>query len=193
MSAKYLGREIIVGEHVYPPSEDTFLLLKAAIEEVRDSESVLEVGTGCGIIAKFLGEKARVVAVDLNPHAARCARANGVEVIRTDLLAGLKPEKQFDIIIFNPPYLPAEGRKSEGWLEKAWDGGENGRTLIDRFLKDVRSYLKADGRLLLLVSSLTGVKEVEEKMQSLGFTVERQMKERYFFEELVVLAGRLQG
>ena len=45
--------------------------------------------------------------------------------------------------------------------------------------------------MLLLVSSLTGIEEVEQRMHSLGFKVELIMKERYFFEELVVLAGRL--
>lgn len=191
MRARYFGREIIVSENVYPPSEDTFLLLKAALEEVKKGEFALEVGTGCGIIAKILSEKARVVAVDLNPHAVKCARANGVEVISTDLFAGLKPGKQFDVIIFNPPYLPVEGEASEGWLEKAWEGGENGRALIDRFLSELRSYLRENGRILLLVSSLTGIEAVERKMHSLEFKVERRMRERYFFEELVVLAGKL--
>ncbi len=184
----YFGREVFIDENVYPPSEDTFLLLKAALLEVKHGDFVLEIGTGCGIIANFLKEKARVIATDINPHAVRCAKANGVEVIRTDLFAGLKPQKQFDIIIFNPPYLPeGEISGSGSWLEKSLVGG---RALIDRFLHEALSYLRENGRLLLVVSSITGIEDVEQKMRSLGFKVDRIARERYFFEEIVVLAAR---
>jgi release factor glutamine methyltransferase len=181
----YYGKEIFIDENVYPPSEDTWLLLKAALREVKQGDLVLEVGTGSGVIASFLMEKARVVATDINPYAARCAKANGIEVIRTDLFAGIKPKRQFDVIIFNPPYLPET--KSTSWLEKAWSGG---RTLIIRFLDEVQSYLRENGRLLLVISSITGIEAVEQKMRSAGFKVNRTAMERYFFEEIVVLAGR---
>lgn len=182
----YFGKEVFIDENVYPPSEDTFLLLKAALEVVKHGYFVLEVGTGCGIVANFLKEKARVIATDINPHAVRCAKANGVEAIRTDLFAGLKPQRQFDVIIFNPPYLP-EAESNGSWLEKAWSGG---KTLIDRFLYEAPSYLREKGQLLLVVSSITGIEDVEQKMCSLGFKVDRIAREKYFFEEIVVLAGR---
>ncbi|MEM2925524.1 MAG: class I SAM-dependent methyltransferase [Methanocellales archaeon] len=182
----YFGREIYIDENVYPPSEDTFLLLKAALEEVKRGEFVLEIGTGCGIIANFLKEKARVIATDINPHAVKCAKANGIEVVRTDLLAGLKPQRQFDVIIFNPPYLP-ESESNGSWLGKAWSGG---RVLIDRFLNETPNYLNENGRILLVVSSITGVEDVKERMQSLGFKINQIARERYFFEEIMVLVGR---
>ncbi|MEM2990806.1 MAG: class I SAM-dependent methyltransferase [Halobacteria archaeon] len=184
----YFEKEVFIDENVYPPSEDTFLILKAALEVVKHGDYVLEIGTGCGIVANFLKDKARVIATDINPHAVRCAKANGLEVIRTDLFAGLKPQKEFDVIIFNPPYLPLSEAESNGsWLGKAWSGG---RTLINRFLYEAPSYLREKGQLLLVVSSITGIEEVEQKMCSLGFKVNRIAREKYFFEEIVVLAGR---
>ena len=61
---------------VYPVEEDTQLLLEAALAEVRPGDRVLEVGTGSGHIAASLADRAaRVVALDINPHAVRAARA----------------------------------------------------------------------------------------------------------------------
>ncbi len=60
-------------DHVYPPQTDTFLLLKHIRPIAEDV--VLELGTGCGVIALHLAQTAkRVVAVDFNPHAVKNAR-----------------------------------------------------------------------------------------------------------------------
>ncbi len=65
---------------------------------------VLEIGTGSGYIAAALKEVADVIATDINPHAVCAAKQKGVEVVRTDLADGLRGP--FDLVIFNPPYLP---------------------------------------------------------------------------------------
>lgn len=174
---------------VYEPAEDSFLMIRAALAEVRESDYVLEIGTGSGIVSMCLMDHAKVVATDINPHAVKSARLNGVEVIRTDMFGGIGGK--FDLIIFNPPYLPAsEDEKADGWIECAWDGGRNGRAVINRFLSQVDEYLKGGGRILLLISSLTGIKQVGEKMESLDFTVDEVLSEKHFFERLVVLRGK---
>jgi release factor glutamine methyltransferase len=136
-----------------------------------------------------------VLATEINPHAARCAKANGVEVIRTDLFRGLKPENQkasFDLILFNPPYLPtSEEEKVPGWLNYAFDGGVSGRETLDRFLGEVRNYLKPRGKILVLISSITGLEAVKEKMKKLGFEVDVVRKKKISFEELMVVRGEL--
>ena len=100
---------------VYEPAEDSFLMVRAAIAEVRKSDYVLEIGTGSGIVSMCLMDRAKVVATDINPHAVKSARLNGVEVIRTDMFGGIGGK--FDLIIFNPPYLPAsEDEKADGWI-----------------------------------------------------------------------------
>jgi release factor glutamine methyltransferase len=72
----YFGDHVfLVDEHVYEPAEDTFLI--AENMTVTDDDMVLDVGTGCGILAVLAAEKAeRVVAVDVNPYALQCANKN---------------------------------------------------------------------------------------------------------------------
>ena len=106
---------------VYQPEADTFLLLAAAQAEVRPGDRVLEVGTGSGCIAAALARDCEIVATDINPHAVFCARQKGIDVVRSDLFSGIRGT--FDLIIFNPPYLPTQpGERIDDWLESALDG-----------------------------------------------------------------------
>ena len=156
-------------DQVYSPAEDSFLLLRAALAEVRPTDRVLEVGTGSGYVAAGLLDRvAGVVATDINPHAVACARARGVAAVRTDLFAGLSGP--FDLVLFNPPYLPTTlEERIDDWLEYALDGGSTGRVVIERFVADVGRVLSPFGRVLLLVSSLTGLDEVRELFARAGF------------------------
>jgi release factor glutamine methyltransferase len=174
-------------EEVYEPAEDTYLLLKAALAEAKASDSVLEVGCGKGWISRHLAPKVRkVLATDINPYAVRIVREYGIPVVRADLFKGINGK--FDMIIFNPPYLPtSDEEKTAGWLNFALDGGKSGRETINRFLEDLGPHLSLGGRAFLLLSSLTGIAEVEENAHSLGFEVCEVVAERFFFEELYVL------
>jgi release factor glutamine methyltransferase len=157
---------------IYPVGEDTLLLLDAAQEEIRSADRVLEVGVGSGHIVKhFLGKATCVVATDINPHAVRRAKIEGIEVIRTDLVAGICGS--FDLILFNPPYLPTRPEeKVDDWLEYALDGGVTGREVIARFAVQAGPVLAEWGRILLLISSLTGQRGVEEIFVRQGFSGE---------------------
>jgi release factor glutamine methyltransferase len=173
-------------DQVYPVEADTRLLLEAALAEVRPGDRVLEVGTGGGTIAAGLPTTAGVVATEINPHAAAAARRLGVEVVRTDLLAGI--HGRFDLILFNPPYLPtAPEERIPDWMERALDGGPTGREVIARFLRDAGRVLAPDGRILLLVSSLSGSQEVQELIEGEGFASEKVRRMVYEGEELMVL------
>lgn len=183
---------------VYEPAEDSFLLADAALKEAKPGMRILEIGTGSGFVSSVLLanlKEIRLVATEINPHASRCAKMNGVEVIRTDLFRGIKsknPETLFDLILFNPPYLPtSEEEKVPGWLNYAFDGGISGRDTLEKFLDEVRDYLKPGGEILVLISSITGLDAVKEKMETLGFAVEVVARKKVSFEELIVVKGKL--
>ncbi len=190
MKIQYKNTSVNINKHVYEPSEDSFLLADAALSELKGFERMLEVGCGSGIISAVIktNTKASVVGIDINPHAVKCTRDNGIDVIRGDLLSSIKG--QFDIIIFNPPYLPTEdGERQKGWLNIALDGGCDGRTVIFRFLEEAGRCLVRGGRILILVSSLTGIDEIKSMMVSMGFCVEERQHEKYMFEQLIVFCA----
>jgi release factor glutamine methyltransferase len=171
---------------VYVPDADTYLLLEAARLEVVPGDRVLETGTGCGLIAAELARTTGVVAIDINPHAALCARNKGVEVVQSDLFCGIRGA--FDLILFNPPYLPTQPEERiDDWLEHALDGGETGRVVIGRFAEQVGRVLAPGGRILLLISSLTGLPEVRDLFFRLGFISEIMMRKKIEGEMLYIL------
>ncbi len=171
---------------VYQPEADTYLLLEAAKNEMKHGDHILEVGTGSGLISHALANLAGVVATDINPHAVLSARNADVDVIRTDLICGLRGV--FDLVLFNPPYLPTQPEERvDDWLEYALDGGESGRAVIERFALAVGAVLAPEGRILLLISSLTGLPEVQELFAGLDYSARIVIQEAIEGEVLTVL------
>ena len=65
---QYLGRKLVIPKEVIPPAWMLKLLGKTILEEVKESDRVLDMGTGSGINAILVASKSRhVLAVDLNP------------------------------------------------------------------------------------------------------------------------------
>jgi len=192
MNIHFKNTIIKITPDVYEPCEDSFLLAQAALSIIQNSENILEVGCGSGIISAVIknNTKARITGIDINPHAVQCTKENGVDAIRGNLLSCTKGK--FEIIIFNPPYLPTKDEERTGdWINVALDGGNDGREIINRFLVEACDHLVENGRILMLVSSFTGIEEVKSKMISLGYFVKEISKERYNFEELLVIAGTI--
>lgn len=190
MHINYKNTTIKVIPHVYEPSEDSFLLAEAALSGIKNSERILEVGCGSGIVSAVIkaNTKAEVVGIDINPHAATCSKENGIEVIRGDLLSCIKG--RFDMIIFNPPYLPTgEKVRIKEWINVAIDGGYDGRRIIYRFLEDVGQHLVENGRVLMILSSLCGIEQVKSRMRSLNYAVEDGIRDRFMFEQLTTIVA----
>lgn len=182
----YRNKEFELLDGVYDPGDDSFMLVEAALKDIRPGEKVLEVGTGSGIVSFFVKATTDVVATDINPIACQNARINGIEVVRTDLFNGICGK--FDVIIFNPPYLPtADDERLDTWLNRAFDGGPDGRDVIRQFLAGVNRVLPVGGRVLTVFSSLTDIEAVTGLYEEYGFSVETVAREKVPFEVLVVL------
>ena len=175
-------------ETVYQPAEDSALLARTARESVEPGTRALDVGTGSGYVAAELADAgADALGVDLSPLACRQARENGVPVVQGNLVEPFR-SRRFDLVAFNPPYLPTPSEAEwDDWMEHALSGGEDGRRLVDPFLASVGRVLAPDGEVLLLVSSLTDPDAVLEYGADHGLDGERTASEKHPYEELVVL------
>lgn len=183
----------MVPEDVYPPADDSLMLADAA-SELRGM--ILEVGCGCGIASLACAKNGRsqVLGMDINPSAVRCAAENAAlnnvrdaTFIKSDLFSGVGGLR-FDAIIFNPPYLPTkEAERIKGPLNHAFDGGDDGRKALGRFLEKFDNYLKPSGLLLLVQSSLNGPEATRAKLEALGYKVETAEKKSFFFESIYLL------
>lgn len=164
-----------VWKDVYTPAEDTFLL--ADNLSVRRSDHVLDVGTGCGLLAMLAAPRAvDVVATDVNPNAVRCAKENAemngvrekISFVQGDLMAPIRIGATFDLILFNAPYLPSSNKEDASWLGRAWAGGTNGRQVIDRFISESPRFLSPTGRILMIQSTLSGSEETISQFKNQG-------------------------
>lgn len=192
---KYKDTLYQIHPQVYQPAEDTYLL--ADNLQVNRMSRVLEIGTGTGIIAIIAAKRAsKVIATDINPHAIDCAVKNiitnktyNVELRKGNLFEPVEGEK-FDLILFNTPYLPSStDEKSDDELDAAWNGGLDGREVIDKFLEEVTDYLNPDGKVQMVQSSLSDNEKTLKKFEELGFKASITACEKCFFEEIVVISA----
>jgi release factor glutamine methyltransferase len=175
-------------ESVYQPAEDSDLLARTARERVDAGDTVLDVGTGSGYVAATLADAgARAIGVDVSPLACREAADNGVPVVRGDLVEPFRTNA-FDLVAFNPPYLPTPPEQEwDDWMEHALSGGDDGRRLVDPFLETVGRVLAPGGEALMLVSSLTDPAAVRAYASEHGLASEQLASEKHPYEALVVL------
>ena len=151
------GLDLVILPQVFNPRLFwTSELLRAYLEEVpiKGETRVLDLGTGSGIGAVFAAQRSEsVTAVDINPEAVRCARINSllnrvekrVSVHCGDLFDPVLG-MQFDLILFNPPFLHGEAKSA---LDAAFYGGD----LAERFAAALPAHLSSKGSCLLALSS----------------------------------------
>ena len=183
-----------VSENVYEPAEDSFLFAENLV--VREGDVVLDMGTGCGLLGVVAAEKAgRVVAVDVNPYDVRCAKENAklngvldkMFFVQGDLFTAIRFGERFDLVLFNAPYLPSESVEDASWLGCAWSGGVAGRQVVDRFISEVPKYLKQNGRMFLMQSTLSDVDETLRRIEENGLRTSVVAKRDLPFFEAIVL------
>jgi release factor glutamine methyltransferase len=192
----YNDLKLQIFESVYEPAEDTFLAADALDQIVHNNDAVLEIGTGCGILAIIAARKVRkVVATDINPHAVKCAMLNAktnqldhkIEMRRGDLFRPVKKAEKYDVIVFNAPYLPCDTEDQTTWLERSWVGGPTGRQIIDRFILEAPCYLEQSGKILLVQSSLANIDETLKRFRQQGLRAKVIAEKKVSFETIVVI------
>ncbi|MHA1676246.1 MAG: HemK2/MTQ2 family protein methyltransferase [Candidatus Njordarchaeales archaeon] len=195
-----MGIKIKLCRGVYPPSEDTFLLIDSLIENVKPGRSFLELGTGTGIIALIMAKLGlNVIATDINIKAIECARKNAqLNTIPIDLRRGdlFEPVRnlRFDYIAFNPPYLPSDSAfDSRLPLDEklALIGGYIGNEIIMKFLKNVRSFLNPFGEAFLVFSSLSNFNDIQKVGNNLGLRISVIKEQSFMFEKIFVVKASI--
>tara|TARA_B100000315_G_C14346858_1_gene482176 strand:- start:41 stop:628 length:588 start_codon:yes stop_codon:yes gene_type:complete len=178
-------------ENIYSPEEDTFLLLRVIRKYA--TNKVLEIGTGSGLLALELEKKNRlVVGIDLDFNALNELRVSAtkkqtgsqINIICCDSASPFRDEV-FDLVVFNPPYLP-----SEEVNDNTIDGGPSGVEISKVWFKDASRILRKDGKIVFLSSSVSDVKGLFSYSRELGFEVNVLESKQLFFEELLVVEAK---
>lgn len=167
---EFYGLEFLVGPAVLIPRPETEMLVERAIEllEKVSEPRFCEIGVGSGCISVSILKNvpnSMATATDISEAAIEIARLNtaahGVadrcSIIRSDVFAGIgdKTDATFDLIVSNPPYIPAED--IEG-LEKdvkdfepatALTDGGDGLSIIRRLVLEAPRFLNSGGSILI--------------------------------------------
>ncbi|MFH0831613.1 MAG: HemK2/MTQ2 family protein methyltransferase [archaeon] len=177
-------------ESIYAPAEDSFLLADAVkllakkMLKRNTNAKVLDMGTGSGILAETALEagskKENILTTDINIGAVREMKAKGFNAVKSDLFSKIRGK--FDLIIFNPPYLPAD--KHDMNIDTC--GGKKGYETALRFIKGLKSHLSEKGAALLLISSFTSPEILKKEMKARKLAFRKLASKRMFFEELYV-------
>ena len=174
---------------IYSPEEDSYLMSETLEKELpkllnkNPNLSFLEVGCGGGINLKTALDvgikKNNILGTDVNFNAIKHCRGVGFNCVKSDLFE--KVNGKFDIIIFNPPYLPLD-KKEPMDSRIATTGGEKGNELIIKFLKGAKEHLNKNGNIFLITSSLSP----DISFGKLRYKAKEIASKKLFFEKLSV-------
>ncbi len=173
-------RELLQFESVFWEPDDSISLRELIREDrIAAGRTVLEIGTGTGLIALVClhyGAK-QVLATDINPAAVANARYNaamlnlesGFEVRQVDprqpeAFSVIKPGERFDLIVSNPPWEdgPVSRPADRAFYDPKF-------VLMDSLLDGLPSHLNPGGRCLLAYGHKPAIARLLERADTLGY------------------------
>ena len=147
------------------PRPETELLVEQVLPMLKESDHILELGTGSGAIVLAIakaGVTADITAVDRDPEALALAKWNAealalsehITFLESDWLSKVPSEKTFDMILSNPPYLSqtmyesAEPEVKEFEPKQALLSADEGMADLKMILRESFRFLKPNGQLV---------------------------------------------
>ncbi len=166
---------------VYPYSEDS-ALLGEAIFRAKSGETFLEIGFGNGgNLSKAANRFTLVVGTDIiSPSKFPSNIPENSDVLCADRATCFR-DAVFDLVAFNPPYLPSETIE-----DTTIDGGSTGVEIPLKFLDDALRVLKNGGKILVLLSSLGSTEKFSKFCSDHSVVSSKVGEKKLFFETLTV-------
>ncbi len=172
---------------VFKPISDSYMLAEVLRNQtLAPGHRVLDLCTGSGLLALTAALRGvqHVTAVDVSfrslANVQINARLNGTRVrtLRGSLFEPVGSER-FDLIVSNPPYVPAETDElPKRGRRRAWDAGRDGRVLLDQLLSEAPSHLRPGGQVLVTHSSVLGLERTRELLDAGGMAVDVPLRRR---------------
>ena len=198
--------DFFVKEGVLIPRPDTETLVEEIIELCKNKSeqiNILDIGTGSGAItvslAKYI-ENSKVMSFDISDIPLEVGKINAInnevdnkiEFVKSDVFSAIKDtEKQFDVIVSNPPYIPKKDIETLHTQVKdyepynALEGGEDGLDFYRQITKESIDYLKQGGILAYEVGH-DQAEDVSEIMKSYGYTKIYKKKDIQGIDRVVI-------
>ncbi|XP_072942388.1 methyltransferase N6AMT1 [Epargyreus clarus] len=187
-------------EFVYEPAEDSFLLIDALEKDLqylrnKNPTFCLEVGSGSGIVITAFAmvfPQSLCFSTDVNFKACVMSKSTAahnkviLEPVTMDLASCFK--NQFEVVIFNPPYVVTDSDEcGHVNITASWAGGEKGREITDKLLNTLPKILAGNGTFYLLLIEENIPEEVIDIMSKKGYKSEIVIRRRVKNEQQLVL------
>jgi release factor glutamine methyltransferase len=176
-----------MGYGPYKPAEDTFLLADAI--KRYSNKITLEIGVGSGYVtAEICKRNTFVVGTEIDKKVLKDAQTrlkslnfDNFELVLCDGASAFR-EECFDLIVFNPPYLP-----SEKILDRTIEGGKEGIEVTRRFIEQSLRIISKSGSIVFVLSTLSNYNKIIKRLKRMNFKVRKIGKRKLFFEEIFVV------